>query len=841
MNKNNKLFAVLGLSSALIAGCAKESPEQKFADAQKAFEDSSFELSIINLKSIVRDNPSYLKARTLLVDAYLQTGQVFNAKRELTRILETNTEFTEADKTNVVERYILISFLNQELDDILSFNEKYPDFVNERTQTILHRFSLFSEDAIFTKKASSGPQDELTLALHDVYESIEKDRFASRDAIETIKTARESLYAPLLGQYYMVKNDAENCINTFESFTQNQFEHPYAALRLAQCHYQIKEYENANTYAKNILDQFPAQPLANKIVGTIKFLEGQVTEAEPYLLKVLDVNPDDHAVKTYLGTIYLQQGYYEQAYQQLKGAYSVYPESHPARKILAITEMSLGEYDKSLKEFTTSNDLKSNSDLSLLAIAANVAKEIGDDDSQTKLVEVIASTETETAQSETNKFVLLNNLHTEQSNIDFNFVPSTAPTDTTLSRVIIGTLFRYGNSQKLHEIGSLWKSDDTTNANFAKGAALYLDGKFEQAVSLFASNKGEASLLQNTLHTDSLLRMGDAEKAAERLQNTIRNGNDNGILLNQLFSINNANNFSQEFVYSTLSKLAENTPSYHLLKAKFFLIEEKHDDSLAQLNRYAEVVEAPSDSYWKLRIKNAMILNDEQQALYELDKWMAASPDDISPIIAKVGLLELKGDLASAYKLTQSASKRFDDDRLRLLEINFLLLENKYEEAKKKFALVSRAYKETPLANGIKASLSINDKDYDNAQSILEKAYEKAPSARTASMMFSTLMRKGQTEQAVAFLEKHIRKNPDLTNIRLLADFFLNENLEKSKELYNIILSRSPSNHQVMNNLAWVENSLGNKAKAKQLIDKAIKLDPDNANYQDTLKTIQTK
>ncbi|MFZ8198253.1 tetratricopeptide repeat protein [Alteromonas portus] len=837
---NKKQIVLLGITGLLSLGCTQESEQEKFLQAEKHFEASAYEESIIQLKNLVQQNGAFLDARLLLAEAYLKTGQILNAKREYTRILE-NTNDKNANKVYVaVENFLLLSFLNQEFEDIESFATTFPELQNDpRISKLNNRFLILLGSS---KRESTGSNvyfDALNQALSVLENNALNRRVRlSQDDISALTTENGGLFLPMLGHYYLANGKNTECINAFEKVNDEFFTHPYSTLRLAQCHYNIKEYDKALSYSDEVLAQFPSQPLANRLKGTVNFLNGSYVEAESHLLKAADFYPNDNAIKTYLGTLYLQQGYYEKAFQQLKGANSVFPVGHPARKILAITEIQLGNYEKGIEAFKSSSTKSDQANLSLFAIAAKAAQAEGDIDTRNDLIQSIASIETTSLSSELQKFSQLNKFKATEEEINFDFIPLKAPENDALAQVMIGTLYQYNQIEKLQQIAKTWQSKNQEAAVFAKSVASYLQGDYGAALKNLQTSK-VVNPLKHTLIVESFLATQNAEKASKYLEESIAFEKPDILLLNQLFIVNIENNFNQKFVYKVLDSLIEKSFEFELLKAKFLLLEGKNNESLSSLSRYKKSAQRISSAYWKLLLKNKMMTSEPEDVMKSLDDWIKNTPDTPDAYIAKINYVETQGNAKKALEATNLALKKFEDPRLKLLQVNFLLMTNSTDLAKQKFAQIPKSTQNSPLGRGISASFALADKDFPLAEERLAAAYEQAPNPRAASMMFSALMNQRKTGEAISFLERHISYLPsDIMNMRLLADALIERDMLKARSYYIFLLEATQNNHAVMNNLAWIENKLGNKQNALTLIEKALELKPNEPNYKDTRNSI---
>ena len=96
-------------------------------------------------------------------------------------------------------------------------------------------------------------------------------------------------------------------------------------------------------------------------------------------------------------------------------------------------------------------------------------------------------------------------------------------------------------------------------------------------------------------------------------------------------------------------------------------------------------------------------------------------------------------------------------------------------------------------------------------------------------------------EKAVELFEQALELLPGLASARLglASTLYQNGDAAGAKQQYEKLLEEYPENVQVLNDLAWIyQESDHNYAKAVELADKGLSLEPDNANLLDTRGTI---
>lgn len=119
---------------------------------------------------------------------------------------------------------------------------------------------------------------------------------------------------------------------------------------------------------------------------------------------------------------------------------------------------------------------------------------------------------------------------------------------------------------------------------------------------------------------------------------------------------------------------------------------------------------------------------------------------------------------------------------------------------------------------------------------------EKTASARptdddVATVLAGLYERTGDLAKAEAVLSSRLKDRPDAVAIRVvLGKFYIRNNkFEPALSEENQLLAQQPNDPDVLNNLAWLYQQIGNLPKAGEFAERALGLAPANGQIADTL------
>jgi tetratricopeptide (TPR) repeat protein len=174
------------------------------------------------------------------------------------------------------------------------------------------------ELAVNASEALAAILPHFMAALYWSIKANEHLAFSALDKFQQLEpnSARSHL---LLGDIYRQRRRFDDAQSEYEkalSITPND---PAALLGLASAYFGDANFEKTIQTAKLGLDQAPADPELNLLMGEALVARHQMTDAEPFLLKALDAKPQmlPH-VHALLGQVYAEAGKAQQAIDQLK-------------------------------------------------------------------------------------------------------------------------------------------------------------------------------------------------------------------------------------------------------------------------------------------------------------------------------------------------------------------------------------------------------------------------------------------------------------------------------------------------------------------------------------------
>ncbi len=118
-------------------------------------------------------------------------------------------------------------------------------------------------------------------------------------------------------------------------------------------HYEIAQYDKAESKALSITKDFPKHQLSWKVLAAIFIKKNKNAEALKANKEALKLNPEDHEVLNNLGLIFQKLGKFKESESNLKKAISLKPDFSQAYFNLGITSKILRRLEEAEKNFKT--------------------------------------------------------------------------------------------------------------------------------------------------------------------------------------------------------------------------------------------------------------------------------------------------------------------------------------------------------------------------------------------------------------------------------------------------------------------------------------------------------
>jgi len=367
---------------------------------------------------------------------------------------------------------------------------------------------------------------------------------------------------------------------------------------------------------------------------------------------------------------------------------------------------------------------------------------------------------------------------------------------------------------------------DTTRAIEAYQKALAYNPHFEDA-------KAELRMLY-----EKQKRWDDAIALYTRLvQHDTTNLSDK-IQLGQFYLQKGDTLSAQKIFEEAVEKHPGNERSYLALAA----IQKIMGDTLAAVNTYQKALQKNKDFFTvRRRLKDLYVIQkkwDEAIALYK-----PLMDNDTTYVGSRIEIANLyleKGDTLHAIEQCESLMESHGDDwRVPVTLGRYYFLSKQNQKAA---TFLNKAIQLRDDLPGLWVLRGINFLQMDSLDQALnnfQKSVQKFPRDPEINYFLGTILnRKKKFVQAIKYLNKSLEGDPDnvQTLLSLAAAYDEVHQYDKSEAIYEKLLAIDPERPVILNNYAYHLAVRGVQLdKALNLSRKAIKLEPENGAYLDTV------
>jgi putative PEP-CTERM system TPR-repeat lipoprotein len=861
---------IIVITFTFLSACEKNTtPEQVLLIAEQAIDsDNSSELNeaIISLKNSIQQHQNNPELRASLGKIYLALGELGSAAKELNK-----AESLGAPAEKWLLPLMQVNYLQNEHDSVSYLWEKYNKDLNQQNSynpNLFYALSILSqkerakglielEKLTRDTENNNKPNQILALNLLKLMAPDIKTEDIAQSIVELKILANENqsnwLAWLLLSKAQFSFKDFEGAAISYQHLAKLLPKFSIAKIHEAESNIEAGNNEAAKELLQELLKQYPTQPYINLLSAKNSIMMRDYASTKIAIEQTLASNYSNDTVKLIAGITYYQLAEYENAHSYLTSIAKKLPSDHPARKILIATQIRLGYIDNAYTELNKGTI----------------------DSDETVLVAAIAH-----SLLATNKIQQASQL-LDQLNI------SQAPTPALALE--LGKLkYKVDDQVSLVDLEEIIKN--ITN-DIAISATDIQQARTMELASLVQKNQ-----LDKAKET----AQGWIKKEPENIGNYLllvevnkrmKNTKEIGRLYQQMLNIDP--NFITAKLYFAVKYLSENENT-KAIKAYDDILSTSPKNTKAIIGKYHALIalkkQAEADSFIQASLKNEegpelslvlakshyqmgnidLALNMLSNRSYQSNKNKIEKYNIIAlshlkqgdrpkAIAAYNSILEIDSNNTVAFTkkiLTMESIGLYeeilidiekfksnldaDDPRINLMHAEYLVNAGRADESMG----ILNSYKQTniaesPIYQGIFAKTLFLQKNYTLAKPLLEKEYERLDSSRTATMLYNTYMLTNSPEQAIIFVQNHLRKDPNnLLFLNLYAEYLFNTDRDKSIEEYLKLLSLDNKNGIALNNLAWIYYEKKEYSKAKSYIEKALAYYPENKSIQDTAAKI---
>ena len=349
---------------------------------------------------------------------------------------------------------------------------------------------------------------------------------------------------------------------------------------------------------------------------------------------------------------------------------------------------------------------------------------------------------------------------------------------------------------------------------------------------------------------ESYARMGETGKAIDTFDAL-----ENVMGMNEALSMEKFQLYmsmdEKDKAFGELKKLSEKFPTearYPIILGDLYLQQEDKTEALKYYQKAHEI--DPESPYYSVSMANYYEKTGQKDsAELQINIALVNNRLDINTklvILTRyiVQLQRSEQNIESAYGLFQTLLEQHpDDSQLKLFYGDFLLLQNKDEEARFQFQLVTEIEPENIQAWIQLLRLSNQASDWDEVIRICKRCQEIFPDIMDFYMYQGIACYQKKDFQAAIDIYTAAIAKFSASDIMVVSEFygqigdtyFRMREIDKAFNAYEEALKINDKNIMVLNNYAYYLSLLKKElAKAERMSALTIKMEPGNATYLDT-------
>lgn len=809
---------VLAISSGGVRGAV----DTLLQDARTFLDKGETKSAVIQLKNVLLESPENVEARLLLGEAYLKLGDGASAAKELEKAAELKVP-KERWVVPLARAYLLQNQPRKVLEKT-QIEADAPASVRAQLEA-LHGMAHMGLDAPDKSRASyekalqldADSSDALLgLAMLELQQKRYKEAEIHANRVLG-KDSRNGTAWTLLGEIRRLNNDNLGAVEAFGRAVDIQPMDVRARLGRATTFLTLGKIDEASKDVEEVRAKVGELPMALYLHAVIAYQNKQLQEAEDALIKVQNAMPNHPPTLLMLGAIAYQQNKLQSAETHLAKYIGYVPDHLPALKMLGATRLKQGQSkaaisilkgaaerhpdDAQLLAMLGSAYLKDkqyDQGTELLARAAELAPDLGSVRAQLALGR-IATGKMDQAVADLKSAVEMD--------------PALVQADITL---VLALIQQKKYDEAIEAAGKLKdkRRDDPMPDNLL-GAAYMAKGDAERA----REHWRKALAIKPDYATASLnlarlaLSQNKPDEAAKEYETLLKRDPKNLNALLGLAQIAEARGDQAQMV-KRLEEARDKNPRALQPAVMLTRYHLSRNETLKALEIASSAERDNQDTPQALfNLAQAQLAaNQGSNAIGNLRKLVAKIPDNPDYSHALAQALFKTGDKVEASKEWQALNKRSPDYAPALIALAELALQDKdYSKADALAAELKTKYPKSPVGLQFEGDTRYAQKQYSQALTAYEQAYQMAKTQALAQRLFRTRLAQGNFDDAVQGLRAWLDSaKTDADSWLMLALAHQEHNkLREAVESYEKVDALRPGNPIVLNNLAWVYQELG--------------------------------
>lgn len=340
------LFMVSAL--ALVACGLATTNEERMAEARTSMDAGEYRAAVIQLRSVLVEDPDHLEARLALAKVMLGLNDIPTAEKELDRAIELGGAAADIERLHL--NILAAKGEFTELLDALSRTEPSlpeAEILDLRGQALLGLRNGPAAEEIYKEwlqVEAGAPDARVGLAKARALQGDADAALTILDELLQEDPGHSSAWLALGNIHYGLRDYASAASGFRRSIETGQPEtyvirHIFALLGLSDCEILLGNASAARDAVSALTRVAPAMPESALQRARVFQLEGDHAAASRELIELLNIDPNDMRIMMLLATNQWRAGNIYQAQEYLSRIVALEPQNIRARKMLAQIEL----------------------------------------------------------------------------------------------------------------------------------------------------------------------------------------------------------------------------------------------------------------------------------------------------------------------------------------------------------------------------------------------------------------------------------------------------------------------------------------------------------------------
>lgn len=850
-HKTNKLIkrttlAVM-LTSALLSGCSEKSMESHLADARNYVSQQQVDAAIVEYKNAIQKGPNAAEPRFELGKLYLQKNNFAAAEKELNKAMELGYPVSQVipllsvayQQSGAENALAEVDYRAEGMTAVESAEVGFYKLQalmqlgkTEEAQTLIADLSTLDTSSVY-----KGLIDSYTFVLDNDMEGALAATEALREQAPTNKDVLQQL-----AKIYLQSGEPAKAAEVYGVYVSHYPDDVTSKFAYASLLIEIRELDKAEPIVDDLLTLNENHPLLNTFKGIIESANENYANALEYLEIAVQNGRSDQVVRLVAGFSAYQIQDFEAAQRHLTMVASSLPDNHPGLRMLADSMLQLGENDEAL-EVLARVEGEQGVDAALFSKASYQLLKDGNVVGAKQMVAKSEAVST-TADDLSRLGVLQLSLNDIDGLVNLEEAVEKAPESVTSQATLLRAYIATNQLDKAKTAAKDWheQSPETAAPLIYLGNIATAEGAYQDAAQYLdkASELSDAGNEVTYSRAKLLVAEGKKDNAMAFVRAFVDKNPADVQALALWFALAVEKGNGDEVIAHAQTQFNGNKDQLNLrlLLARMYSLNNQLDKTVSLL---ADVKgdESSPQAFWNLKGQSLIATNNVKEATAFFDHWLSLYPQDKNAVLGKLLIVDSQKQFKQGLALTNKVLAKRPDAQLTLLKAYF---HSRLGQAQPAWEIINNTaddVKTLPFVRGVIARLHLIEKAPEQAVDHAKAAYDATPNSDNALLLVAALEMSEKKEQAFSFLQKHVKAhNNDVQSAMLLAERQIRNDRDSAIETYEQVLTQTPDNFVVLNNLAYLAFEDNDLARAETLAKKAVSLQRENADAVDTLAQI---